>query len=188
MKNYGFVIFALLIVGIFLFTALIRNKYVKPYWHNLLLKMPIVGRLISYGQLARFSRNLGTLIKSGVPAPHGMEITANTLTNLRFRNDLLEITKLLTRGKNIGESMASRDFSEFPPLVSRMITVGEKTGKLDETLIYLGEFYEEEVDDVSRNLSTILEPVLLITIGLVVGFVALSIISPIYQLTGSIRN
>ena len=81
-----------------------------------------------------------------------------------------------------------KGFPEFPPLVSRMISVGEKTGKLDETLLYLGDFFEDEVDDISRNLSTILEPALLIVIGLVVGFVAISIISPIYQLTGSIRR
>jgi len=69
-----------------------------------------------------------------------------------------------------------------------MIAVGEKTGKIDETLLYLGDFYDDEVDDLSKNLSTLLEPILLIVIGLVVGFVALSIISPIYQLTGSIRR
>ena len=84
--------------------------------------------------------------------------------------------------------MKKGKYTEFPPLVSRMIAIGEKTGKLDESLLYLSSFYDDEVDDMSKNFSTILEPILLVTIGLVVGFIALSIISPIYQLTGSIRR
>ena len=84
--------------------------------------------------------------------------------------------------------MAKKHYFEYPPLVSRMVSIGEKTGNLDETLLYLGDFYDEEIDDFSQNLSTILEPILLITIGLGVGFVALAIISPIYELTGSIRK
>jgi type II secretory pathway component PulF len=69
-----------------------------------------------------------------------------------------------------------------------MITVGEHTGKLDETLLYLADFYEEEIDTLSKNLSTILEPLLLLTVGIIVGFVAIAIISPIYELTGSLRR
>ena len=76
----------------------------------------------------------------------------------------------------------------MPAIVNKMISVGEKTGKLDDSLIYLSEFYEEEIDDISKNLSTILEPILLIGIGIVVGFIALAIISPIYELTGSVRR
>lgn len=84
--------------------------------------------------------------------------------------------------------MEKNKYFEFPPLVYRMISIGEKTGKLDESLLYLGDFYEEEVDDIGKNISTTLEPILLIIIGLGVGFMALAIISPIYELTGSIRK
>lgn len=188
MKSYGVLIFAGLgglSVGFLLLT---RSRFFKPIWHSALIKFPIVGQLLAYGQLAAFSRNLGTLIKSGVAATRSLEITANTMTNVRFRKDLMEIAEELSRGKNIAESMSKPKYSEFPPIVSRMIGVGEKTGKLDETLLYLSSFYEDEVDDISKNLGTIIEPILLIVIGLVVGFVALSIISPIYQLTGSIRR
>lgn len=188
MKNYGILLFAVAIVLFFCFLALTRTKAVKPHWHSLMLKWPLVGKLIFYGQLSRLCRNFGTLIKSGVPVARSLEITANTLSNIKLKNDLLSVSESLTKGKNIGESMRDKKSYSFPPLVSRMVSIGEKTGKLDETLLYLADFYEEEVDDISKNLSTILEPILLITIGLVVGFVALSIISPIYQLTGSIRS
>ncbi len=150
--------------------------------------MPFFGRLIASGQLARFSRNLGTLLQSGIPITKSLETTALTLSNLKFRQDLLQINQSLSKGKNIGSALEQPRFSEFPSLVAKMITVGEKTGKLEDTLIYLSEFYEDEIDNVSKNLTTILEPVLLVVIGLIVGFVALAIISPIYELTGSIRQ
>ena len=84
--------------------------------------------------------------------------------------------------------MGLHHFPYLPSIMTKMIGIGEKTGKLDETLLYLGDFFEEEVDETTKNLSTIIEPVMLLVIGLVVGFVALAIISPIYQLTGSIKK
>jgi len=143
---------------------------------------------LSYGQLARFSRNFGVLLKSGVPVTKSLETTAETMSNLKFKNDLLEIGKQLLKGKNISEAMKDKKFAEFSGIVTKMVGVGEKTGKLDETLLYLGDFYEAEIDDLSKNLTNTLEPILLIVIGLAVGFVALAIITPIYELTGSIRR
>lgn len=188
MKNYGLLLAGLAVVLMILFSLFIRLKQIKPKWHSLLLRAPLFGELLAYGQLARFSRNLGTLLQSGVPVTKSLETTARTLSNLRFQNDLFEVNQGLVKGKNIGEILDSKKYSEFPPLVAKMISVGEKTGKLEETLLYLGDFYEDEIDNISKNLTTILEPVLLLTIGLVVGFVALAIISPIYELTGSIRK
>ena len=188
MKNYGVHIFISIVVFLIGIRLVINTKAVKPLWHTVILKVPLFGTLISYGQLARFSRNLGTLVKSGVPIVKAIDITANTMSNLRFKNSLLLLSGSLSKGKNIGESMEKFKTNEFPPLVSRMISIGEKTGKLDESLLYLSNFYDDEVDDISRNFSTVLEPVLLVVIGLIVGFIALAIISPIYQLTGSIRK
>lgn len=188
MKSYGVIIFGIIGVLAILLYALSKNTKVKPIWHYWILKLPLFGKLLAYGQLARFSRNLGTLLKSGVPVTRAIDVTSDTLTNVVFRKELMDVSGSLTKGKNIGETMADGKHNLFPPLVHRMISVGEKTGKLDETLLYLADFYEEEIDDISKNMGTIIEPILLIFIGLVVGFVALSIISPIYQLTGSIRR
>lgn len=188
MKNYGVFIFGGLVLFMFVSSLVLSLPKVKPWWHRVILKFPLFGEMLAYGQLARFARNLGTLIKSGVPVTKSLETTADTLSNLKFKNDLNEINEYLTKGKNIGDALDSKKYAEFPPLVSKMISVGEKTGKLEETLLYLGDFYEDEIDNISKNLTTILEPVLLIAIGLIVGFVALAIISPIYELTGSIRR
>lgn len=174
---------ALLIAVVFF----VRIRVVQPLWHRFILRIPVLGTFLLYGELAHFSRNFGSLLKSGVPIHHSIEVTAQTLHNTVFRADLERIAQELNRGKNISTAMVENHFFEFPPLVSRMIGVGEKTGKLEDTLLYLGDFYEEEIDSWTKNFTTILEPVLLIVIGIAVAFIALAIISPIYQLTGSIR-
>lgn len=188
MEAYG-VIFFISLIGFFVLLRMFLNsKKVKPWWHKTLLKIPLFGEMTRNGQISRFSRNLGMLTKSGVPIIKSLETTADTLSNLKFKADVKKISKALSEGKNIGSVMEKVSMPEFPPLVAKMVAVGEKTGKLEDTLLYLAEFYEEEIDNISKNLTAILEPVLLLGIGLVVGFVALAIISPIYELTGSFRR
>lgn len=188
MRDYGVLIFATLIGLGILINFLIKIRKIKLIWHQLLLKLPLFGKMVLYGQLARFARNMGVLIKSGIPIDDGFEITAKTMGNLIFERDVADIGRSLIKGKDIAKIMEAKKYPEFPMLVYKMIAVGEKTGKLEDTFIYLGDFYEEEIDNIAKNLSTILEPFLLLVIGLVVAFVALAIISPIYQLTGSIRR
>lgn len=187
-KYHGFGIVAGLIASVLCFNLLVVTPMVKPLWHRVLLQLPLVGAFISSTNLAQFSRNLGILVKSGVPISDSIEVTANTLKNEVFKSDLLAVGTALKGGKSIREAMEKGGYQEFPPLVSRMIGVGEKTGNLDDALLYLGDFYEEEIDTFSKNLTTVLEPILLLAIGLAVGFVALAIITPIYELSGSIRR
>ncbi len=187
-RDYGLVILLGLITLMVIGRIITRLPLVKPYWHTLILKLPFIGHFFAISQLAQFSRNLGVLIASGVPITESLTITANSLPNLRFRQDILSLNRQLAKGVGIAQTIEKQHFTEFPPLVSKMIGVGEKTGKLDEMLFYLGDFFEEEIDNTTKNLTTLLEPVLLIVIGLAVGFVALAIITPIYELTGSIRR
>ena len=186
MRNYGayMVVCAIFLPVIFYFS--IQVKSVKKLWHEILLKMPVFGDIVAYGELSRFSRNLGILLKNGVDVTKSIEVTSITLSNLKFSDDLMKVSKSLSEGKNIGTTLKS--FKEFPPTVYKMISIGEKSGQLDEVLMFLGDFYDEEIDNISKNLTTILEPILLLVIGTVVGFVALAIISPIYELTGQIAG
>jgi len=186
MQKDGVVIFASIFVLILIFRFVTQKTKFKYTWHIILLKLPIVGQLVSYSQSARFTRNFGTLIKSGVPIVKSLGVTSETLSNLKFQRDLDEIAQTLSKGKYIGTSMENKKYWEFPVIVSKMISVGEKSGKLDEVLLYLSSFYDDEIDDLSKNLATILEPILLVVMGIAVGFVAISIITPIYELTGSI--
>jgi len=188
MKLYGVFILGGIIAAFFACVALLQIPQIKFLWHTISLKIPVFGELLLYQELARFSRNFGILLKSGIPSPRGLEITAHTLSNVRFQHDVRIIAQKLSGGNSIGATMKKENFQEFPGIVVKMIAVGEKTGKLEDVLLYLGDYYEDEIEGISKNLSTMLEPILLVGIGLAVGFVALSIISPIYELTGSIKK
>ena len=177
-------IILLFLVGVFLY----RYEKVKLIIHKALLKLPILGDFFTYVQLATFTRNLATLLKNSVSITSAMETTSRTLTNIAFRKDVESMAKGLNEGKSIEQILENKRYKKFPVVVQKMIGVGEKTGKLDETLFYLSDFFEDDIDNISKNLTTVLEPVLLIVIGLLVGFIALSIITPIYELTGSIRR
>jgi len=188
MKNYGALIFGGLVVSFFVFISIIRIPSIKFLWHKAILKIPIFGELLLYQELARFARNFGVLLKSGIPATKGLEVTAQTLSNVLFQRDIRIVAEKLAGGNSIGTTMKKLQFSEIPGIIVKMIAVGEKTGKLEDVLLYLGDYYEDEIENISKNLTTLLEPFLLIVIGIVVGFVALAIISPIYELTGSIKK
>lgn len=175
-------------VGLVIAVVLVlRSRPVKPLWHRTLLKLPIVGSLFQNISLARLTRNLGIMLKSGLTVTSALETAAQVEGNLVYRRDLTKVSEEVKRGKSIENALSEGHFAEFPLFAIRMIGVGEQSGNLEENLAYLGDYFEEEVDTVTSNLSTILEPVLLIFIGGVVAFVALSIISPIYQVTGSIH-
>ncbi|MBL7159122.1 type II secretion system F family protein [Candidatus Microgenomates bacterium] len=185
MKDYGMIIIPGFFVLLFLGSLFVRLKSVKPRWHYFLLRMPIIGAFIKCTQLSSFCRNLGIMLQSGIPITEALQISVDAISNEVFKTDVNKIAQAVEKGKSIESVLTKGKFFEFPSIVTKMIGVGEKTGRLEENLLYMGIFYEEELDDLSKNLSNVLEPIMLIGIGLVVGFVALAIISPIYELTGS---
>ncbi len=178
-----------LIIGLIGFvialTAIRKIPAVQLLTHRFLLLLPLIKSMVVRTNMTRFSRTLSVLLKSGLPIIDALDITAHALPNAVFRRELTAARGNVEKGKPLGTTLAERD-RYFPKMVSRMISVGEKTGKLDETLGYLAGFYEAEVDATTKNLSTVIEPILLIVIGLVVGGLGIAIITPIYQLSGSI--
>lgn len=188
MKNHGIEIFGGILIFSFLFSLFIKIKFIKPFWQRFLISIPFVGKIIVFNNLANMSRNLGILLKSGVTITDSFLILSKSTNNEIYKKYYLKLVEVIKKGGKISEQMNKYSNTIFPKIVPQMIAAGEETGRLDETLLYLGTFYEDEIDDLSKSLATLLEPILLLGIGLVVGFVALSIISPIYQLTGSIRS
>ncbi len=187
-RDYGLWII-LGLIGLFGLSYFITHlPSVKPKWDGAKFKLPLIGQMISSAQFARFSRNLGVLIQSGVPIAQSLAVVSETVSNVKLQQDIQKVEQSLQKGQPIGEAIEKVNQTCFPQLVSRMISIGERTGKVDETLLYLGDYYEEEIDNISKNLTTILEPFLLLGVGLMVAFVAMAIISPIYELTGSIRR
>ena len=188
MKDYGIFIGIAVITLFILGGMLLQTPYVKPKWHKFLLVLPGLGPLLQNIQMTNLCRNLGLMLKSGITLVPALKTEYEATENLVYKTYLKRLVNAAEAGKDISEEMRMHRFTFFPAIMIKMVGIGEKTGKLDETLLYLGDFFEEEVDETTKNLSTIIEPVLLLVIGLGVGFIALAIISPIYQLTGSIKK
>jgi type II secretory pathway component PulF len=183
----GFLLF-LGIVGVIVFLAwLVRQKFTKPITHWLFLHTPILKGVVRNSNVARFCRTLGTLLRSGLNIDEALEITKNTVSNYYYQRALAQVSVRVGKGFKLSKDLAQFS-AHFPVMVTRMIRVGEESGKLDETMLYLAHYYEVEVDTSTKSLATTIEPVLLIFIGLVVGFLALSIITPIYDITGNISR
>jgi type IV pilus assembly protein PilC len=186
-KNVIYIVLCivLLIVGL---RALFLVKAFRFIIHRYELKVPIFGSLAKYAQLTRFSQILGTLLASGVDVVRALQITAASMGNVVYRRELEEVAKNMSKqGESIAQYLARKP-KLFPSIVERMIRVGEKTGKLDESLLYISGFYDKEIDGMVGNITTIIEPVLLVFLGIIVGFVAISVITPIYKLTEGIHK
>ena len=158
-----------------------RLKVLKPFWHILLLKLPIFGKILVYANVARFSRTLNSLLQSGVPVAEGLKMTGEMLDNIQYKTVLEEVSEKIEKGGSIGENLAKHE-KLFPPLATKMIHIGEKSGSLEVTTKYIARLYERDVENKTKNLSVLLEPLLLVFMAVMVGGIALSIILPIYQL------
>ncbi|KKP89004.1 MAG: hypothetical protein UR94_C0044G0004 [Parcubacteria group bacterium GW2011_GWA2_36_10] len=169
-------------------TVKVMGKFAKTRLiiHQIILKIPIFGKIGRNLNLAIFCRSLSSLLNSGVTIDQALHIVADTVTNDVYKQRITLVYHQVLQGLAMSDILAKD--KHFPILLSRMARVGERSGKLSETLDYLADFYETEVDNVTKNLSTMLEPALLVFIGLVVGFVAMSIINPIYELTSKVGS
>ncbi len=185
--SWGWLIALILIALIAAFIFALRKPKFGFFIDRLLLKIPIIGKLLQSYNMANFCRTLGVLLKSDVRILEAVNITASTSTNLVYRKSLSKLNSVISRGEKISVFLENEG-KIYPPVVFQMISVGESTGKLSDSLAYLAEIYEAEVDDLAKNLSTSIEPMLMIFMGIVVGFVALSIITPIYSFTENISG
>lgn len=188
MKDYGLLILIFLIIGLIGLRFLLKLHEVRQVTHRLILSLPIVGPFLQNVILASLCRNLGVMLKSGIPITSSLETLYKSMDNLVFKNYLLRLQKSIIRGKNISKELASSHYTFISPIVARMIGVGEKTGQMDNILLYLSDFFEDDVDNTAKNFASTIEPIMLFAIGIVVGFIALAIVSPIYELTGSIAR
>lgn len=152
-----------------------RNK------DKVMLKMPIVGNIVTKMQLAQFTRILALLLSSGLSIIRALELTAQSLSNQMFKEVVLESRNDVEKGGSLAIPVARSEY--FPLIVSSMIAVGEETGELDNVLNKVAEYYKDEVDVATSNMSTTLEPVFLIVMGLVIAFIALAVYMPMFQLS-----
>lgn len=186
MKSYGILIISGVLILLAFFRYLIHTPMGQPIWHQIILKIPGLGKFLQNAQMAALCRNMGVMLQSGLSITTALEVEEQAADNLVFKSYIKKMYSAVLRGKGMSAVMGTHDLAYIPPIAVKMIAVGEKTGKLDESLLYLGDFFEEEVDSSAKNFSTMLEPVIFIVIGATVAFLAFAIITPIYQLTGSI--
>ncbi len=174
----------LLIFGI---RALLKMKALKPLWHSIELHLPVLGKIFVNVNLARFSRNINSLLKAGVSITRALDITSKMFTNHFYNLKVQDACSRVEQGSKLYEALQG-DSKLFPNIMVKMIQIGEKTGNLGKTTGQLAELYEREVDNQTRNLSVLLEPLLLLFMGVMVGGVAISIILPIYQIPNLIAK
>ncbi|MDD4412350.1 MAG: type II secretion system F family protein [Patescibacteria group bacterium] len=165
----------------------LTRKRSRPFAHGLILRLPISSKISRNLNVSRFCRTLASMLSSGLNIIESLEVSGNTLSNWHYRRAIEQVRRGVDKGGKVSDYLVQYNFL-FPDMMIRMIAVGEETGKLEETLFYLADSYESEVDEAAKNLSATIEPALLIIIGLAVGFLALSIITPVYNLTGSLAK
>lgn len=186
MQHYAIFIFIVLFGVIFLLRRYIRTDSGKYQFHALMLRIPILRGIIIKVAIARFARTFASLMSAGVTVLDALEVTGGAIGNKVIEAELREAAKEVKNGKQLSEPLTNS--KNFPPIVAQMLAVGEETGQVDTILIKVADFYEEEVAAVIDALSSIIEPLMIIVLGSLVGLIAASVMGPIASLSKNIGN
>jgi type II secretory pathway component PulF len=175
-----------IIVGAFLLRRYLKSPQGRYNIDAFLLKFPILGNFYLKVILSNFSRTLSALLKSGVPILEALSVSQRTISNTVINKVIQDIRLAISEGKTMVEPFIASKI--FPSMVIQMVAAGEKTGKLDTMLSEIASFYDRDVEYAIRNISSILEPALLLIMGAIVAFIALAILSPIFNLIKVFRH
>jgi type IV pilus assembly protein PilC len=167
------------------FVAFYRNPKGRKIFDKLILQTPIIGSVIRKVAVARFTRTLGTMISSGVPILDALDVTAKTAGNRTIEQGILYVRGKISEGKNIAGPLL--ETKVFPPMVVQMIGVGEATGAMDAMLNKIADFYDDEVDTAVAGLTAMIEPLLMVFLGAVVGGFLIAMYLPIFSIAGAIK-
>jgi len=181
LRSYFLYIAGALVVIFLIFKYLYRKSYkFRKLVDKMILNIPIFGLLIKKASIARFTRTLGSLMKSGVDILEGFDIIAKIAGNVVIQENLLSIREDVASGSSVAEPLRKSEI--FPSMVAHMVSVGEKTGRLDEMLEKTADYYEAEVDNTVNNLSTLIEPIIIVVLGVIIGFIVIAMYLPIFKL------
>lgn len=184
MVKYIYII-AVLAIGLFLgLRSFSQSEKGKIYISEVVIRIPVFGKITLQKDYARFSRTLSLLINSAVPIVESLNIVSTIMTSQTLKNAVTDAANQVEKGNSLSNYFKSTSY--FPSLLGQMAGVGEETGKMDEVLERVAIYYEGEIDNLVKGLSAALEPIILVMLGVMVGFLIISIITPIYKLTSSI--
>lgn len=171
-------------LGIFFLRRYLKTPKGKYNFHKLLLNTPIIKGLVVKIALARFARTFASLMSAGVSVLDALEVTANAIGNKVIEKELKDAAKEVKNGKQLSEPLSRSKY--FPAVVAQMLAIGEETGEIDTILIKVADFYEEEVEVVIDGLSSLIEPIMIVTLGAAVGLIAVSVMGPISSLSQNV--
>ncbi len=185
-KAYAVPIAIVAFIGFILLRRYMNTPKGKYRYHALLLKIPVIKLVITKVAVARFARTFSSLMSAGVPVNKAIRVTSASIGNKVLEKELLEAAKDVEAGKQLSESLAKSP--HYPPIVSQMLAIGEETGQIDKILVKVADFYEEEVDATIESMSSLLEPLMIVILGGMVGLVAASVMGPLGSLTSSLSS
>ena len=183
--SYWYIIILVLAGGAFGFLSFIKTKKGRHMFHGILLKLPLVKTIIRKIAIAHFARTFSALIEAGVAVLEALSVTSRAVGNVIYEDALMLAESEVKNGKSLSSVIAANPL--FPPIVSQMILVGEETGQTDKVLVKVADFYEEEVDIAIGGISTIIEPIMIVIMGGMVGLIAASVMLPIAGLAQTIK-
>lgn len=184
--NFWFIVFPAIGIGIFLLLRYIKTTRGRRIFHTIVLRLPGVKSIIMKVAVARFSRTFSALIGAGVAVLEALDVTAHAVGNVLYEEALLEASTQVKNGVPLSSIIEKNPL--FPSIVSQMLSVGEETGQTDTVLVKVADFYEEEVDVAIDGLSSIIEPVMIVFMGSMVGVIAASVMMPIANLSTNIQG
>jgi len=184
--TFAIPIFVIIGIGIFGIKKWYQTVKGRHALDGGILKIPILGDVVRKISIARFTRTLSTLLTSGVPILEALDITARTAGNAILEEVILIVKKRIEEGGNMVDPMRQSNF--FPPMVTQMVAVGESTGELDSMLTKVADYFEEEADTVVANLLTLLEPVMMVFLGIMVGGIVIAMYLPMFKLVAALAG
>jgi len=183
--TYWYIIFPAIGGTVFFLIRYVKTKVGRRQFHGLLLKIPGVNTIIKKISIARFARTFSALMGAGVAVLESLEVTSRAVGNVLYEEAIKNAATEVKNGKSLSSVVEINPL--FPPIVSQMLAVGEETGQTDTVLIKVADFYEEEVDLAIQSISSIIEPVMIVVMGGMVGLIAASVMTPIAQLSQNIK-
>jgi len=184
MASYWWVVAVIILGFIGGIIYYIRTDDGKKEWDQVKIKLPIFGKIFQYIYITRFSENLAVLLSGGIPIIDALKVVSKVVNSNVYEKIIVQAAEEVKVGGDMSDVF--KRYPEIPPIVSQMVRIGEESGQIDVVLRHVADFYSHETEEITKNLSTLIEPLLMVLIGIFVGFLAFSVIMPIYNLAGQL--